>query len=188
VGEGVLADRISVPANLQSKVPPGLLYMVQIRWFLHAFMLGVLCFIIGGMIVRIGNGWIYVGSVVSPLLGALYFVIKTLNPYHTPAANFSGMTDLDRQDPTARRLVALVQSPEARRFLFVKAMIVSGLLLVSLLLIFALQPRPLNWTLQGEDLQWFFILTFLCAVGASPIYLTELLIWSFRNWERRLEF
>jgi hypothetical protein len=177
----VAANKLRIPDELRGKIPGGLWYMVQIRWLVNFTFFVLSCFLLRGFNNR--NGWIYfLGAILSPILLALYLIVVPLNPYHTPAAKFSGMTNLDHRDPVARQLVNLMRSAAARRFLSRTAVMLAGLFLLSMSVVVALQRQPLIWSLSGESAAWFPLLILLSAVGTLPIYTVELLLWSFRNW------
>src|SRR5258706_7711020 len=163
--------------------------MVQHRWPVNAFFVGVICFMAAGVSMRNGVGWILHGTALGPLLFVGYPILFPLNIYRTPSAKYSGMTDLDKRDPTARQLVTLMRSAEARRFLFITAARLSGLLFLSMALIYSFRPQLLSWNLtwnlRNESFQWLLLTTFLFSIATLPIFAGELLLWSFQNWERR---
>jgi hypothetical protein len=182
VEEGAVpVTKFTIPEELKDRIPNSLLHTIKFRWYGYALVVGLSCLALG---IR-RNGWIYfLGAIVGPILFGLYLIFFPLRLYRTPAAKFSGMADLDTHDPVARRLVNLMSSADARSFLAHTAVKLAILLLFVMSAIAALLPQPLGWNLNGEDAEWFLMLTFCCAIFTFPIYATELLLWSLRNWEQ----
>jgi hypothetical protein len=79
--------------------------MAESRRLVNPFCFGLGCLFLNAFHNR--NGWIYfIGAALSPVLTASFLAMFAFNPYHTPAAKFSGMTNLDERDAVAQRLVS----------------------------------------------------------------------------------
>jgi hypothetical protein len=156
--------------------------MAESRRLVNPFCFGLGCLFLNAFHNR--NGWIYfIGAALSPVLTASFLAMFAFNPYHTPAAKFSGMTNLDERDAVAQRLVVLMNSAGARRLLLRTSAALSTLLLVAMLAIAFLQSGQLNWTLSGQTAQWFPLLILSSSFVMLPIYVNSLLFWSLHNWE-----
>jgi hypothetical protein len=123
-----------------------------------------------------------VGSLVSPLLTAIYFVVFPFNPYRTPAAKFSGMYDKDKNDETCKRFAELMRSNSARRMVLKNALILSLTMLLAMIAISVVQAKPISWSLDGDSRAWFPLLTLFSSLVLVPIFVNILILWSLKVW------
>lgn len=164
----------------ESRIPVGLMTAATHRRLVDPFCFCLGCLALSAFDNR--NGWIYfLGSILGPTLVAAYFMIKPFNPYRTPAARFSGMTDRDERDPECKRLRLFMASAAARGLLIKVAIKLSIMFVFAMLIIAAVQSKPLSWTLYGDETKWFPLLILTCSAVMIPIYVNSLLLACLQN-------
>ncbi len=89
------------------------------------------------------------------------------------------MTEKDKRDPDARRLVELLESAAARRFLLRSALKLSVVLLAATVVGVAVYRPGLTWSIRLHQLGPCFVGV---PVGSLFILQFELLAWAFKNW------
>jgi hypothetical protein len=167
--------------ELESRIPVGLMTAATHRVLVDSFCFCLGCLALSAFDNR--NGWIYfLGSILGPALAAAYFMLKPFNPYRTPAAKFSGMTDRDERDPECKRLRLFMASAAARGLLIKVAIKLSVIFVLAMLVIAAVQSKPLVWTLHGDEIKWFPLLILMCSAVMIPIYVNSLVLWCLQNW------
>jgi len=95
------------------------------------------------------------------------------------SAKLSGMREKDKRDPDARRLVELLKSAAARRFLLRSALKLSGVLLATTAVGVAVYRPGLTWSIRLHQLGPCFLGV---PLGSLFILQFELLAWAFKNW------
>ena len=173
-----------LPNELRRKVPPALYSGVQLKTFWTLFGFGVcLLGIYGNLVWPPGrNGWQYLlCPVVCPMTVACLFMLFPFlfNPYRSRFAKLSGMKDKDKRDPDARRLVELLESAAARRFLLRSALKLSVVLLATTVVGVAVYRPGLTWSIRLHQLGPCFAGV---PLGSLLILQFELLAWAFKNW------
>jgi hypothetical protein len=188
-GGNVPATRPLLPNELRRKVPPALYRGVQLKTFWILFGFGFcLLGIYGNLVWPPGrNGWQYLlCPVVCPMIVACLHIFFPflLNPYRSMSAKLSGMREKDKRDPDARRLVELLESAAARRFLLRSTLKLSVVLLATTVVGVAVYRPRLTWSIPLHQLGPCFVGV---PVGSLIILQFELLAWAFKNWPAHSE-
>jgi hypothetical protein len=172
---------------LKRKVPPFLFTYFENRvfWTLFGIASGVF-FLYGPIPARIAdhNGYRYLfGPIVCMLPPILFYILKPFNPYRGALARYSGMVDMDRRAPEAKRLVETFRSPAARRFILLTSVKISAIWLSIMAVITAACANSLNWSFRSPWLGQGLIggcIASLVALGS------EYIAWGVRTWMREV--
>jgi hypothetical protein len=180
-GTVVGVNKLIIPSELRGRIPSAFLKAAELRFPVDLFCFCLACVFLSGFDNR--NGWSYfAGAIVSPLLAAIYFLLFPLNPYRTPAAKFSGMYGQDEEDETCKRFVELVQSRSARRVLLTNSLVLSLVLLSAMIAISRFQTNPIAWSVDSQSGAWIILNTLLSSLILVPILVSNLMVWSLKNW------
>jgi VIT1/CCC1 family predicted Fe2+/Mn2+ transporter len=106
-------------------------------------------------------------------------VFRPFNLYLGPAAQFAGMVGNDQCDPETRRLVNVLRSSEARRFLILTWTKMSGALLATMAVVAGIHWQSLIWSFASSG---FLTMILGGVVGCSIGVATENLRWAVRTW------
>jgi hypothetical protein len=125
--------------------------------------------------------WIYLLTAsLGPGILAVWYIVFPLNPYQSMSAIREGMKDLDQRDQDAKQLVALLRSPEARRFLIERGLKLSLLFVVPMAIISAgLRMTPI-WRFSADCMVRIPFFIFVCLF---VLFRIELLNWALRSWK-----
>jgi hypothetical protein len=130
------------------------------------------------------NGYRYLlAPLLCPMLPALYYLFRPLNPYKGPAARLGGMTDFDKSDNDAARLVQLFSSKEARDYLWQTAMKISAVLFAIMAVITIACRNSLNWSFPSP---WLGQGVIGCCIGSFITLGTEYVRWSLGTWANQV--
>ncbi|MGA8073844.1 MAG: hypothetical protein WB995_10230 [Candidatus Acidiferrales bacterium] len=178
-----------LPAQLKGKFPPEAQDMVDARIFWDVFGIGLcLFFVIAASLrapveTRLIDWLSYVGIVLGPLTASLVIILLPIQPYRDSwRARAADMQNLDKRDPTARRLVEILASTSARHFSLVMGLRLSLTLLVvtvamrtafRLLGLHAHEMRPRDLFIMGY---------IFCSLMSFIMFKFEMMAWAFKNW------
>ena len=178
-----------LPAELIGKFPPYARDMVDARIFWDLFGLGLCSFFViaaslrAPVETRLVDWLSYVGIVLGPLTASLIVILLPINPYRDSwRARAAAMQNLDKRDPTARRLVEILASASARRFSFQMGLRLSLTLLVAtavtrtafrLLGLHAHELHPRDLFITGY---------IFCSLMSFIMFKFEMMAWAFKNW------
>jgi len=172
------------PPQLKRKVPPGVYMFLEQRVFWSPFGVLLAIFFLHGPWVgaRDLNGYrLLVGAVICPALVSLNYWIVPFNPYQSFAARLAGMTNYGIGDPVIRRAPEIFASTAARRYLLTTSLRISGLLLLTNILIMAAQWRSIDWRPYSP---WFFPGILGGCIGSLITIATEYIAWGLRALAR----
>lgn len=126
-----------------------------------------------------GDWVFFLTAALGPAAFAAWHVMFPLNPYRSMAAAREGIKDLDQSDAVAKRLVSLLRSPGARKFLWRRAFQLSVLLLVPMIIVSAaIQKMPI-WRFGPDCFIGVPVFLFICLF---VLFRIELLGWALKSW------
>ena len=132
-------------------------------------------------LTRMSNGWLYlVPAIVGPLLGALFVLLRPLNPYESLFANLEHMNREDkRSDWPGNRLVEVLASGAAKR-LAIRTGVMTSLVLGGVAFGISWLSKNVAWSL---DVGAVAVVTVVFAIFSLGIQYHVLLRWAFRSWD-----
>jgi hypothetical protein len=150
-------------------------------WTMTVFISIMVCLFYLLFLIRLHNGWLYlVPSVMGPILGAVFLMIRPLNPYRSLFADLEGKDEEHIQsDPAAVRMMTLLGSRRAKRVLISSGTLSAVLLCIISWGISVVVDRPLNWTF---DVGAVVTVTVIFAIFSLGPHCYFLLRWVFRSW------
>lgn len=175
-----------VPKELWGKFPIGWVLMLdgstRIAFELTMLILAFLIHYAGFFAPSKYTGdWVlFLTAGFGPAAFAAWYMKFPFNPYRSMAAAREGMKDMDQSDAAAKRLVVLLRSPGARNFLWRRALQLSLLLLVPMMIVSAaIQKMPI-WRF-GPDVfigvpMFFFVCLFV-------LFRIEVLAWALKAYK-----
>jgi len=187
--EAVTADKRNerfdfVPKPLRGKFPIPWILMLDknMRIVLEINML-VLCFFILYATI-LGpphrSEWIYLLTAgFGPEALAVWYIVFPINPYRSMVAIRARMKDLDKNDPDAAELVALLKSSEARRFLLKTGWKLSSLFFVPMAISSLAMHRIPSWRVGADSAVRIPAFLLICLF---TLFRMELLAWALKNW------
>ena len=99
------------------------------------------------------NGFRYLfAPLLCPAVAIIVNLLTPYDPYAVGYAGLDGMTSFEKSDPESKRLVAILRSDEARRFIWGKAARISALLYLFVAIATILTPGPLKWSINSPGL------------------------------------
>lgn len=168
--------------DLRRKVPRITLMFVDQHVFWTIFGLGLAVFALHGPVAGRTdyNGLRYVlGSCLCPVIAAACHLQWPYNPYHGTWARLASMTDNDKSDPESERLVELLRSVEARRFLVRTAAQIASVLFLAMGVLAIFHWQSLSWTWLSP---WLGQGLILGSFGAWAALKTQYLKWGIERW------
>jgi hypothetical protein len=186
--EAVTADKRNerfdfVPKPLRSKFPIAWILMLENKWNTRIVLeinLLVLSFLILYATILDRSEWIYLLTAsFGPEAVAFWYIVFPMNPYRSMPAIRERMKDMDKTDPDAAELVALLKSSEAHRFLLKTGWKLSSLFFVPMAIISFAMHRVPTWRIGADSavrIPAFFLMCLFI------LFRMELLAWALKNW------
>ena len=174
------------PPELKTTVPPIVFALFVDMRKLYLLMGGFFC--IGGIFGPVvgppdHNGFSCIlVPLFCPLISAILIVLKPFNPFNGYVSLFSGVSKLDESGPEERRLIELFDSKEARRFIWITAAKLSGLLFVATIIVMLSVRNSLNWSFQSPGFGGSLLCGFM---GSWLILFPKQVYWGLMTWATR---
>jgi len=125
--------------------------------------------------------WAYLLTAsLGPAVVAVWYIMIPFNPYRSMSAVREGMKNLDKRDQDAKKLVALLNSSEARHFLLRKAWTLSLLFFAPMVIISVVMHAKPIWRFGADCVVRISIFIF---VSLFVLFRMELLRWALKRWE-----
>jgi hypothetical protein len=173
-----------VPKPLRGKFPIAWIIMLEnnMRIVLEITQLVLSFLILYGTILGPPHRseWIYLLTAsFGPVAFAVWYIVFPMNPYRSIVAIREPMKDMDKTDPDAAELVALLESSEAHRFLLKTGWKLSSLFFVPMAIIsFAMHKIP-SWRIGADSAVRIPAFFLICLF---TLFRMELLAWALKNW------
>jgi hypothetical protein len=174
-----------VPAELWSKFPHGWILMLKksTRIALESSLLALSFMVLFATLVGPPHRseWLYLLTAgLGPEVVAVWYIAFPFNPYRSMAAIGEGMRDMDKGDRSVAKLVALLKSSDAHRFLLKTSWKLSLLFFVPMAVISAVMQTAPIWRFGLDCVVRIPAFFFLCLF---VLFRMELLAWALQNWK-----
>jgi len=126
--------------------------------------------------------WIYLLTAsLGPQAVAVWYIVFAINPYRGTVAMRARIKDLDKSDPDAAELVALLKSSEAHRFLLKAGWKLSSLFFVPMVIISFAMHRIPTWRIGADAAVRIPAFFLICLF---TLFRMEFLAWALKNWAK----
>ncbi len=129
----------------------------------------------------VASTWVYLlAAVFGPVAISLWYSINPWNPYGSVFPEYDESKSNDAHGAAATRLVRMLSSTEARRFLFSRGICMSLLLSVPMVVLSFVRHR---WPSAGIGWDNVIRIPFFLLVLLPPLSRMQLIAWALRNWD-----